>query len=367
MIRLSKSVIKNEEIEAISKVLSREFLGMGEEVKMFEQNLSTYLDNNVVCVSTGTAALQLGLEAIGLKENDEVLVQSLTYLASFQAISAVGAKPIACEICREDHTIDLSDARSKLTSNTKAIMPVHYSGNVGNLTEIYSFAKEHNLRVIEDAAHAFGTIYKEKKIGSFGDIICFSFDGIKNITSGEGGAVVSNDIKVVEYVKNARLLGVINDSENRYQNKRTWDFDVINQGWRYHMSNLMAAIGIEQLKKIDFFISKRQQLAIRYVQHLGRINLIDLIKIDYTQVVPHIFVVKIKNGKRDEIKKSLEKRGIQTGIHYKPNHLHTFYKQASLPVTEKIYTEILTLPLHPDLELSDIDFICNNLIDFLND
>ena len=162
MIRVSKSIIGLEEIESVSKVLKKGFLGMGEEVLELENELSKFLNNNVICVSNGTAALQLALQSIGLKDGDEVLVQSLTYLASYQAISATGARPISCDVNLDDLTIDLNDAKSKLTSKTKAIMPVHYSGSPGNLNNIYKFAKEHNLRVVEDAAHAFGSMYENK-------------------------------------------------------------------------------------------------------------------------------------------------------------------------------------------------------------
>ena len=365
MIRLSKSVIGNEEIKAVNEVLSKEFLGMGEQVMNFENNLSLIFNRDVVCVNTGTSALHLAVQACGIGHGDEILVQSMTYLASFQAISSTGAKPISCEIDPNTCTIDLRDAKNRITKNTKAIMPVHYCGNPGDLNKIYEFAKNHKLRVIEDSAHAFGTIYKGKKIGSFGDICCFSFDGIKNITSGEGGAVISSDKKFINKVKDLRLLGVQKDSDNRYKNERTWDFDVNSQGWRYHMSNIMAAIGIEQLKKFELFQSKRKSLAKQYVSELKNETKIKLIEIDYDLVNPHIFVIRVINGKRDFLKSNLEKSGIQTGIHYKPNHLLSYYFSYNLPITESIYKEILTLPLHPDLSFSEVKFICNEIKNFI--
>jgi dTDP-4-amino-4,6-dideoxygalactose transaminase len=364
-IRLSKSVIGSEEIEAVNTVLKKEFLGMGEEVFQFENELSSYLGSPAVCVNSGTAALHLAIQACGIGYGDEILVQSMTYLASFQAISSTGAKPVPCEIDPKTCTINLKDAKNRLTKNTKAIMPVHYCGNPGDLNKIYEFAKNHKLRVIEDSAHAFGTIYNGKKIGSFGDICCFSFDGIKNITSGEGGAVISSDKRIISKVKDLRLLGVQKDSDNRYENKRTWDFDVNSQGWRYHMSNIMAAIGIEQLKKFEFFQSKRKSLAKQYVLELKNETEIKLIDIDYDLVTPHIFIIRVMNGKRDVLKSNLEISGIQTGIHYKPNHLLSYYFSNNLPVTESIYKEILTLPLHPDLSFDDVKFICKEIKKFI--
>ena len=256
-IRLSKCSLSSLEKKAVLKVLNKEFLGMGEEVSIFENNLTKFFGRKSVCLVNGTAALQLALQAIGIKSGDEVLVPSLTYVSNFQSITANNAKPIPCDIYPDSLLIDLSDAEKKLTKNTKAIMPVHYAGGVGNLNDIYKFAKKNNLRVIEDASHAFGSKYKNKLIGSQGDIVCFSFDGIKNITSGEGGCLVTNDTKILNTVEDIRLLGVNNDSQNRVINKRSWTFDVFEQGWRYHMSNIMAAIGIVQLNRFSFLSKKK--------------------------------------------------------------------------------------------------------------
>jgi len=361
MIRLSKSVIGKEEIKAVSKVLDKEFLGMGEEVAVLENKLSEFFDSNAVCVNTGTSALQLAVQAAGIKDGDEVLVQSITYLASFQAISAAGAKPVACEINPKTFTIDLDDALSKVNKNTKAIMPVHYAGNPGDLDKIYLFAKKHNLRIIEDAAHAFGSLYNDKLIGSQGDIICFSFDGIKNITSGEGGAIISKDKKLIERIMDLRLLGVKKDSQKRYKNDRTIQISVDEQGWRYHMSNIMAAIGIEQFNKFPVFRKIRQERAKLYVKLLKNNNSLSLIEMDYDDVVPHIFPVILNNYNRDELRSQLLEKGIQTGIHYYPNHLLEFYKSKRLSVSETFYTSLLTLPLHPDISEDDVKYVVDQL------
>jgi len=370
MIKLSKSCIDSKEKEAVLRVLNDEYLGMGDSVKKFEEKLSLYLSNNVSCVSSGTAALQLALEACGIKRNDEILVQSLTYVASFQAISATGAIPVACDIDDKSLTICLKDAKKKLSNKTKAIMPVHYSGGVGNLSSIYKFAKKNNLRVIEDAAHAFGTEYNSKKVGSFGDIICFSFDGIKNITSGEGGCVVSSNQEVINYVNDSRLLGIEKDSEKRYLSERSWSFNVKNQGWRYHMSNLNAAIGLEQLKKVNKFFKIRKSLAKRYDANFLKSKYISSISRNYDEVVPHIYPLRImKKFNREELRSYLLKKNIQTGLHYQPNHFldKFFKKKLTLPVTERIFNQIITLPLHPDLNLKDIDYISKTLKDALKE
>lgn len=371
LIRLSKSCLSPAEKAAVVGVLDREFLGMGAEVQQFEAVLSEFLGRRAVCVVNGTAALQLAMQAIGVGPGDEVLVQSLTYVASFQAVSATGAKPVACDVLPETLTLDLRDAEQRLTPRTRAIMPVHFAGGVGQLDEVYAFAKKHRLRVVEDAAHAFGTTYRGQRIGSFGDISCFSFDGIKNITSGEGGCIVTNDAEVLRRSQDARLLGVESDTEKRYSGQRSWTFDVTAQGWRYHMSNIMAAIGIEQLKRLPEFSEKRRQLARRYDQLLGSSARIMRLSLDYSDVVPHIYVIRIQGlPDQSRLRTKLLERGIQTGTHYQPNHTLSFFRndfENPFPATEAIFPDLLTLPLHPDLQSHDVDFVCENLLAVLDE
>lgn len=371
MMRLSKSVVGQKEVAAVSRVLLEDgYLGMGRTVQEFEQALKQYLGaEEVICVNSGTAALHLAVQAAGLKEGDEILIQSLTYISDFQAISATGAKPIACEVLPENLTIDLVDAGKRITSRTKAIMPVHYASNPGNLEAIYEFAKINNLRVIEDAAHAFGCRYQEKMIGSFGDIVCFSFDGIKNITAGEGGAVATKDKQIAELIKNARLLGVEKDTEKRYRGVRSWEFDAHYQGYRYHLSNIFAAIGLTQLNRFENeFKPKRIAFAKKYREQLQNIRQLQLLEGEPGEIVPHIFPIRVLNGGRDQLRKFLDENQIPTGIHYLPNHLLSLYgaQKGLLPLTEKIYEEIISLPLHPELNNEDIDSVTNLIKTFFS-
>jgi len=365
LIRLSKSCIGEAEKQAVLGVLGREFLGMGSEVLQFEQALTEFFGRPVICVANGTAALHLAVQACGIGPGDEVLVPSLTYVASFQAISATGAKPVACDIDPKNYLLDLRDAERRLSSRTKAIMPVHYSGGVGDLEATYAFANQNNLRVIEDAAHAFGTRYMGKRVGGFGDVACFSFDGIKNITSGEGGCIVTDDPVILRKVQDARLLGVEKDTENRYAGRRSWEFDVANQGWRYHMSNIMAAIGLEQLKRFPEMAAKRQNLALKYDELLKNHSHIQPLLRDYDSVVPHIYVVRIEGMlNRKSLQEKMLASGIQTGFHYQPNHLLSLYcdlDSLPLPETNKVFPELLTLPLHPDITEHDVAMICSEL------
>jgi dTDP-4-amino-4,6-dideoxygalactose transaminase len=373
MIRISKSVVGSAELEAMGRVMREDsYLGMGREVRAFEEELEKYLGDpgrQVICLNSGTAALHLAVQAV-TRPGDEVLVQSLTFVASFQAISAAGAVPVACEVDPETVTLDPKDAAQRVTPRTRAVMPVHYASNPGDLGAIYEFARRHSLRVIEDAAHAFGCTYQGRKIGSWGDIACFSFDGIKNITSGEGGAVVTSDPEVIQSVQDARLLGVHRDTEKRYQGERSWEFDVRQQGYRYHLSNLFAALGRVQLRRFEAeFKPRRLELAQKYRTTLVDQKDLRLLNGDPGPIVPHIFPIRVLNGKRDKLRQFLSERGIESGIHYKPNHLLSYFGggKGSLPVTEKLYEELLTLPLHPGLTDADLDQVIGSVKEFLSD
>lgn len=364
-IRLSKSSISQDEKEAVLKVLEKEYLGMGEEVMLFEDKIKQYLQTkmDVVCVNTGTSALHLALSALSLKFGDEVLVPSWTYVASYQAISAAGAKPISCEINANTLFLDIDDAKSKITKNTKVIMPVHYASNSNGMDAVYKLAQDYGLRVVEDAAQAFGSKRHGKLIGTEGDIICFSFDGIKNITSGEGGAILSKDREFIEKIKDGRLLGIEKDSQMRYKSERSWDFDVKEQGYRYHMSNIMAAIGIVQIERLEAFKNKRQDIAKIYTTALQDLKQIELLDFNYYEILPHIFVVKAQN--RDDLRNFLIENNIECGIQYKPNHLLTKYtEKITLPIAEKMYNKILSLPCHFDLTIAEQHYVIDKIKDF---
>jgi dTDP-4-amino-4,6-dideoxygalactose transaminase len=359
-IRLARSVVGAAETAALARVIERGYLAMGEEVQAFERELGAFLGTtrDVMCVATGTAALHLALHACDIGPGDEVLVPSLTYIATFQAISATGATPVACDVRPDTAWLDVEDAARRVSRRTKAIMPVHYAGGTGDLDAVRGLADAHGLRVIEDAAQAFGCHYRGTPIGAAGDIVCFSFDGIKNITSGEGGAVVTGDRTVADRIKDARLLAIQKDTDKRYAGLRSWEFDVVDQGWRYHMSNLCAAIGRVQLGRFaDEFRPKRLAMAARYRDLFSDVPGVRMLDIDYGEhaTVPFSFHVFIEHGRRDEVLETLLAAGIECGIHYKPNHLLTKYGggAVSLPVAERLHREVLAIPFHPGLTDDD--------------
>ena len=367
-VRLSKCSISSAEINAVTQVLESEFLGMGSKVLEFEKGIKQYLGTKmgVVCVNTGTSALQLALSALNIQKGDEVLVPSLTYVATFQAISAMGAIPIACEVDPDTLFIDIHDAEAKITSRTRVIMPVHYASSSKGILDVYVLAKKYQLRVIEDAAQAFGCFQDGNKVGVLGDIVCFSFDGIKNITAGEGGAILTSDMQLLGKMQDGRLLGVKKDTEKRVSNQRSWDFNVSSQGFRFHMSNINAAIGIEQLKKIELFKEKRQLIVQQYIERLSPINEVNFLNLNYKEIIPHIFVIKVKN--RDGLRGCLLKSGIECGIHYKPNHMLEMYSNplTALPVTESLYKEIISLPCHFDLTHDEQEIVVAKIKEFYN-
>lgn len=362
MIRLSKSVVGKAEAEAVAHVIEDiGYLGMGAVVGEFEKDLEAFIGGGrrVLCVNSGTAALHLAVQAVTHK-GDDVLVPSFTFVSSYQAITGAGCRPVSCEIDPDTLTLDLQDAERRLTPRTTAIMPVYYASNSRLADQYIAFVRRHGLRLIEDAAHAFGCTDKGRQIGSFGDVTCFSFDGIKNITSGEGGAVVTADPEVIQRVSDARLLGVEKDSEKRYAGKRSWVFDVKEQGYRYHLSNIFAAIGRVQLRRFPTeFAPRRRHVAELYTSLFKDNPNIRLTPMDYAHdIVPHIFVIRITNGTRHQVQQELDRHEIQYGVQYRPNHLLTYFRAPySLPVTEEVYSQVLSLPMHPDLSDDDVRLI----------
>jgi dTDP-4-amino-4,6-dideoxygalactose transaminase len=356
----------NLEKEAVCRVLDSHAINMGRETREFERELKEFFgiqDLHILCVNSCTAALHLSLQALGIGCGDEVLVPTFTFISSFQAISASGATPIPVDVDFEDGFINIDDAKRRITDKTRAIMPVLFAGCGNNkIHEIYEIAMKNNIRVVEDAAHSFGY----ENIANRAGILCFSFDAIKNITCSDGGCVVTNDEEIASKIKDVRLLGVIGDTEVRYDGKRSWDADTTEQGWRYHMNNICASIGRTQLSRFHGELKPlRQKYSKMYMNGLKNLKNIQLFPINADTAVPHIFPIIIKNGMRDALKAYLLENGIESGIQYKPNHLLTkFNRGYSLPNSERLYASILSIPLHPKLSEDDVLYVIERIRGF---
>lgn len=367
MIPVSRPAIGKEELLAIEKVFQTGWLGLGSVVFDFENKIKEYLPaRNVIAVNTGTTALHLALDAYGIGVGDEVIVPSMTFTASVQAITQTGAVPVFCEIKETDLNIDIDDIIRKITKRTKAIMPVHYCGKACDMGALIAIGEKHRIKIIEDAAHAFGSSYQGEKIGSFGDATCFSFDPIKNITCGEGGAIVLSCDEVAEKIRRKRILGIDKDTWHRYHNERSWFYEVVEQGYRCHMSNINAAIGLEQLKKLDLFIKRKREITIAYDEAFSSLEGLTILKDDYRETAQFCYIIRVSDGQRDALMEFLKQKGIGSGVHYVPNHLQPFFKPftTSLPVTEQVAEEILTLPLYYELTDEQVTTIIGAVKEF---
>ena len=371
MIKVSRGCCGAEELAQVKEAFEYGYFGLAYKVEEFEKAIADYLgtDRNVVATNTGTSALHLALTTLGIGKGDEVLLPSFTFIATAQTISETGATPVFCDVHPDTFLLDLEDVKKKITSKTKAIVPVHYAGRPCDMESILKIKEEKGIRIIEDAAHAFGSFYKEKKIGSFGDITCFSFDSIKVMTCGERGAIISDAPAFADLAKQKRLLGIDRKTMHvKDWKKRSWVYDVPSQGYRYHMSNINAAIGLAQIKKVDSFIACRREICHLYDKNLKGLSSIECMSASYDEITPFMYVIRVKNGRRNELKAYLMEHDIESGISYIPCHHFTLYKDcgAHLPVTDNIYDEILCLPIHYELKDEDVVTVSNTIKDFFN-
>lgn len=371
MIKVSRGCCGEEEIKQVKEAFDYGYFGLAYKVNEFEEEIKKYLgtDRQAICTCNGTAALHLALDACGIKEGDEVILPSFTFVATAQAVIACGATPVFAECYRDTMLIDIDDVKRKITSKTKAIIPVHYSGSVCDMDELLKLKEQYGIRIIEDAAHAFGSTYHGKKVGSFGDITCFSFDSIKVMTCGEGGVIVTSNNDDAELMRIKRLLGIDRKTMHTTDwKKRSWKYDVPTEGYRYHMSNINAAIGLAQIKKLDSFIEHRRHVAHKYNELLNDIDCIELPTEDIDTITNFMYVIKVKNGKRENLKQYLMDNDIESGVSYIPCHTFSMFKNENvdLPVTNEVYEEILCLPIHPEISDDNIEEVSKRIHEFFN-
>ena len=344
---------KTEE-KAILKVLKSGYWSSGSglgNVENFERNVKKYLKSkNCIAVNSGTAALNLALSLIDIK-NKEVILPSLTFVSTAHAIKVNGGIPKFVDVDSKSLCIDTNKIEAAITKKTRAILPVHFGGTPCNLDKIISLCKKFNLELVEDAAHAIGTTYRNKKIGTHGTAVCFSFHPVKNLAMPMGGLISINhpNHKKLRIILEARRWSGIT-------NRKDTDYDIKELGWNYYMNEFSAAIGLIQLKKLDKLNRIRHTICKSYHK-----------KINVEQKMPisldssyHFYWILVKN--RKNFRENMSKYGIETGTHYKPVHQMSMYKQKKhLPVTEKIGETIVTLPTSPNLNKRQIDFIIESV------
>ena len=363
--------ISNEDKKIVNKTLSQSMLTLGPQLEKFESDFSKYSNAKyAIAVSNCTAALHLSLMALGIKKNDEVIIPDLTFVADANAILACNAKPVITDINKNNFFLSISNIKKNITKKTKAIIPVHIYGQVCNIEEILDVAKDNNLKVVEDCAHAVGTFHKSKHVGTLGNTGCFSFYPTKNITTAEGGMVITNSKQIAEKVRQLRSHGMTKSLKNRYSSEYPWIFDIIEPGYNYRLDEIRAALGISQLKRINQNNVKRKKAFLYYNSKLRNDERFILPKIFKNETHScHLYVLRIQKNKkftRDSLFKKLLKNGIRSSVHYKPLHQFSAYKKNGkiidkLNVSKAIYNEIISLPLYPQIEQKQQDLVSQNL------
>ena len=369
-IPLSKPKFYPEELEEIKKVLESGWLTQGPKTLELEQKFAQYCNAKYAAVvNSGTAALHLALIAHNIKKGDEVIVPTITFVATPNSIMLQDATPIFTEVDHETCNINIDDVRKKITDKTKAIIPVHLYGNPAEMKELIEIAEKNDLTIIEDAAQAHGTEYYGKKIGSLGNTTCFSFHPMKNMTTGEGGVIVSDDEGLMDKIKILRSHGEATPAWQRFNKREIKKKSYIEVGYNYRMPDILAAIGLVQLKHLDENNSHRIELAKTYTDLLSKIENIKLPPVK--EGIKHTFhMYVIKTEKRDQLASHLSEKGISTGIYYNPCHLEEAYtkrfnyKEGYLPIAEKVSKQILSLPMYPDLNEEEINYIVNAISEF---
>ncbi|MHC4948783.1 MAG: DegT/DnrJ/EryC1/StrS family aminotransferase [Planctomycetota bacterium] len=355
-----------EELAAVQRVFESRWLGMGEETRRFELAIKRLLGvEHVVATSKGTSALHLALDALDLEPGSGVLVPSLTFVATIQAIRHAGLRPIFCEVRPDDLNLDVPDAVARRTEDTRAVMPVHFAGEPCDIDGL-RVALGPGPTIVEDAAHAFGSSRAGRPVGTLGDLTCFSFDAIKNVTCGEGGAVATDRADLDERIRRRRCLGIDREGWIRQQTDRNWQYAVMGHGYRFHMSDINAAIGLAQLEKMEVFRRRRLAIAARYDAAFAAVAELRPLRRTADTTFPFAYVVRVLDGRRDALTNTLRERGIGTMVQFIPNHLQPAFAEyrTPLPVTERLFEEIVSLPFHVEMSDDEVEEVAGRVCGF---
>ncbi len=359
-----------EELEEIRKVLDSGWITTGPVTGELEKEIKRISGSKyALALNSCTAALHLALTAMGIGPEDEVIVPSFTFAATANVVIHVGAKPVFADIKEDDLTLDPRDVERRLTTKTKAIIPVHFAGYPADMDRFCALRERYGVKILEDAAHALGSQYRGKPIGSIGDVTAFSFHAVKNLTTAEGGMATTDNREIYERMKLLSLHGLSKDAWTRYRQNGSSLYSVVDAGYKYNLPDVLAAIGVAQLKKFQRNQQRREKLFKRYLHKLRDIPGLILPKLpreDGTIHGYHLFVIRIQKDLgigRDQFILRLKERGVGTSVHFQPLHLQPFYRkhfgcgEGMLEVTERIGNEVVSLPLFPQMSEEEQDYI----------
>jgi len=368
-----RSDVGEEEIAEVVDVLRSGWLTTGPKVREFEQEFAAVVGaQHAVAVNSCTAALHLALEAAGVREGDEVLVPTMTFAATAEVVTYFKARPVFIDCVQDTLNLDTDRIEETITDKTKAIIPVHFAGHPCDLNKIQSIARAHNLHVIEDAAHALPARYHGKMVGGISDSTCFSFYATKNITTGEGGMVTTNNAEWASRIRMMSLHGLSRDAWNRYSSQGSWYYEILSPGFKYNLTDIAAALGLAQLKKCDRFWKARERCASLY--HEGFQDLPEIMcpsAASHVQHAWHLYVIQLDLDRlrvsRDEFIRQLQQAGVGCSVHFIPLHLHPYhrdmwgYRPEDLPVSSMVFQRILSLPLYSKMTEDEINRVINTV------
>ncbi|MDE1874429.1 MAG: DegT/DnrJ/EryC1/StrS family aminotransferase [Candidatus Micrarchaeota archaeon] len=363
-IPFAKPSIGQDEIEEVVDTLKSGWITTGPKTHKFEEMVREYVGaKNAAVVNSCTAALHLSLIAANVA-GGEVITTPYTFVATANVIVHSGAKPVFADVQKDTFNIDPNEIEKKITEKTKAIVPVDYAGQPCDLDEIRKIAKRHGLRIIEDAAHAIGAEYGGKKLGTMSDSTCFSFYATKNMTTAEGGIATTNNDAIAERISMLRMHGMSKDAWKRYGNKGSWYYEVDYPGWKYNMTDIAAAIGMHQLRKLDSFIKRRREIAKRFSEEFERIDglIVPTEKKGRTHIY-HLYPLIVEGYDRAKFVGDMQKKGIGCSVHFIPVHFHPYYKRTygykkgSFPAAEWLYAREVSLPLYPSMSDEDVETV----------
>jgi dTDP-4-amino-4,6-dideoxygalactose transaminase len=358
--------IAEDEIQAVVETLRSGWLTTGAKVRQLEEDFAGYVGARyALAVNSGTAAMHLALDAIGLNEGDEVIVPTMTFAATAEVVLYFRGKPVLVD-CRPDTlNLDPDQLEQTITSKTKAIIPVHIGGQPCEMNRILEIARHHNLKVIEDAAHALPARYQGQLVGTIGDITCFSFYATKTITTGEGGMATTENLEWAERMRIMSLHGISKDAWKRYTAEGSWYYEILYPGYKYNLTDMAAALGVQQLKKCDWFWEIRQRYASLYNEGLQDVPgiMIPHVASD-VQHAWHLYIIQLDLEQlrigRNEFIELLRKENIGTSVHFIPLHLHPYYRDTfnylpeDFPHAHSAFKRIISLPIYPKMTEKDV-------------